>query len=64
MIESIKKAFSKPTAANLAEEELENAKRELLRHTTAMEYSKHMTNYYSGVIERLKRTINKENSNV
>lgn len=64
MIESIKKTFSKPSASALAEEELENAKRELLKHTTAMEYSKHMTNYYSGVIERLKRTINKENANV
>lgn len=64
MIETIKKVFSKPSPANMAEEELENAKRELLRHTTAMEYSKHMANYYTGVIERLKRTINKENANV
>lgn len=55
MFKSITSMFSPRTAEQLAEDELHEAKRQLLKHTSAMEYSRHMTNYYSSMISKLEK---------
>ena len=49
-----------PTTIKLAEEELEQAKRELLRAHSSQEYARHMANYHSERIERLTDFIEKQ----
>ena len=49
-----------PTTIKLAEEELEQAKRELLRAHSSQEYAHHMANYHSERIERLTEFIKKQ----
>ncbi len=49
-----------PTTIKLAEEELEQAKRELLRAHSAQEYARHMANYHHERIERLIDFIEKQ----
>jgi hypothetical protein len=49
-----------PTTIKLAEEELEQAKRELLKAHSAEEYAHHMANYHAERIERLNNFINQQ----
>lgn len=49
-----------PTTIKLAEEELEQAKRELLRAHSSQEYARHMANYHTERIERLTDFIEKQ----
>jgi len=49
--------FKTPTAVQLAEIELAEAKRELLRSQTALDYSKHMVNYHTDRIIRLSEYV-------
>ena len=52
--------FHPPTTLRLAEEELEQAKRELLRAHSSQEYARHMANYHTERIERLTDFIEKQ----
>lgn len=58
----MKSMFRTPTAVELAVIELAEAKRELLRSQTAMDYSKHMVNYHTDRIIRLSEYV--ENATV
>ena len=49
-----------PTPLKLAEEELLQAQRELLKAHSAQEYARHMANYHSERIERLTDFIEKQ----
>ena len=49
-----------PTTIKLAQEELEQAKRELLRAHSSEEYAHHMANYHAERIERLTNFINQQ----
>jgi hypothetical protein len=49
-----------PTAIKLAEEELDQAQRELLKAHSAQEYAHHMANYHHERIERLNNFINQQ----
>ena len=49
--------FRKPTALQLAVEELEDAQRELLSASSAAEYAQAMMSYHTQRIERLQQTI-------
>lgn len=60
--EQMKSIFKTPTAVELAIDELAEAKRELLRSQTALDYSKHMVNYHTDRIIRLSEYI--ENTTV
>ena len=50
---SIKKIFAKPSAASLAQNEKEEAERQLLRHQSENEYHANMVRYYEQVVLRL-----------
>jgi hypothetical protein len=52
-------AFSLPTADEMAVEELEEAKRELLRMQSIQDYSKRMCEYHADRIKRLGTYISK-----
>jgi cation transport regulator ChaC len=52
--------FRLPTAIRLAEEELSQAQRELLKAHTAEEYAHHMANYHEDRIKRLTDFINQQ----
>ena len=52
--------FRLPTAIRLAEEELAQAQRELLKAHTAEEYAHHMANYHEDRIKRLTDFINQQ----
>jgi len=54
MIESIKRAFSKPSAMVLAHRELEEAERQLLRMRSQAEYTASMVRFYEANVQRLK----------
>lgn len=60
--EQMKSIFKTPTAVELAIDELAEAKRELLRSQTALDYSKHMVNYHTDRIIRLSEYV--ENATV
>lgn len=47
------KMFSTPSADSIAQRELEDAKRELLKHQAAAEFEAKMVEYYKGVVARL-----------
>jgi len=49
-----------PTAIKLAEEELDQAQRELLKAHSAQEYAHHMANYHEERINRLALFINQQ----
>jgi enoyl-CoA hydratase/carnithine racemase len=49
-----------PTAIKLAEEELNQAQRELLRAHSSEEYAHHMANYHAKRIERLNKFIEQQ----
>jgi ATP phosphoribosyltransferase len=49
-----------PTTLKMAEDELEQAKRELLKAHTAEEYAHHMANYHADRIDRLTKFINQQ----
>jgi len=58
--------FRKPSAAMLAQAELEEAQRQLLAAQSAAEYAQRMASYHEARIKRLKayiRTANDEDSN-
>jgi hypothetical protein len=52
--------FRPPTPAQMAEEELAHAKRELLRAHSSEEYAHHMANYHAERIERLTKFIEQQ----
>ncbi len=54
MIESIKRALSKPGAMVLAHRELEEAERQLLRMRSQAEYTASMVRFYEANVQRLK----------
>lgn len=47
------KMFSTPSADSIAQRELEDAKRELLKHQASAEFEAKMVEYYKGVVARL-----------
>jgi hypothetical protein len=49
-----------PTPEQMAEEELDQAKRELLKAQSAQEYAHHMANYHEERINRLALFINQQ----
>jgi hypothetical protein len=52
--------FQPPTPLKMAQEELAQAQRELLRAHSSEEYAHHMANYHSERIERLTDFINQQ----
>jgi predicted outer membrane protein len=52
--------FQPPTAQEMVTEELEQARRELLKAHSAQEYAHHMANYHADRIERLTEFINQQ----
>ena len=59
MIEKLRQLYAQmfgaATVADLAKHELEQAQRELLKHTSATEYHRHMAAFYSETIRRLTK---------
>jgi hypothetical protein len=60
MIEKIRLYFRTPSADMLAWRELEEAKRELLRSQSAMDYTKRMVEYHQDRIKRLSAYVAKD----
>jgi hypothetical protein len=54
------KYFTLPTADAIAIKELEEAKRELLRSQSALDYTKRMVEYHQDRIKRLSAYVAKE----
>lgn len=54
----LKQLFSKPTAERLAQTELEEAKRNLLRQQSASEYHAKLAEFYSKQVVRLTAYVN------
>ena len=54
------KYFTLPTADAMAIKELEEAKRELLRSQSAMDYIKRMVEYHQDRVKRLSAYVAKE----
>ena len=54
MIDSIKRALSKPSAMVLAHRALEEAERQLLRMRSQAEYTASMVRFYEANVARLK----------
>ena len=57
---TIKKLFQKPSARVLAQQELEEAKRQLLRSYAAAEYHQKMSAYYDQAVRRLTTYLKAE----
>jgi hypothetical protein len=55
------KYFVLPTADIMAARELEEAKRELLRSQTALDYTKRMVEYHQDRVKRLTAYVEKSN---
>ena len=60
MIEEIKLFFRVPSADILAVKELEEAKRELLRTQSALDYTKRMVEYHQDRVKRLTTYVAKD----
>lgn len=60
MIEEIKLFFRVPSADILAIKELEEAKRELLRTQSALDYTKRMVEYHQDRVKRLTTYVAKD----
>lgn len=56
----IKKLFAKPSATSIAQQEYEEAQRQLLRHQAQNEYHANMVKFYEQNIKRLSTYIQKE----
>ena len=54
------KYFTLPTADSMAIKELEEAKRELLRSQSALDYTKRMVEYHQDRIKRLSAYVAKD----
>ena len=54
------KYFTLPTADSMAVKELEEAKRELLRSQSALDYTKRMVEYHQDRIKRLSAYVAKD----
>jgi hypothetical protein len=54
------KYFTLPTADAMAIKELEEAKRELLRSQSALDYTKRMVEYHQDRVKRLSAYVAKE----
>jgi len=54
------KYFTLPTADSMAIKELEEAKRELLRTQSALDYTKRMVEYHQDRIKRLSAYVAKD----
>jgi hypothetical protein len=54
------KYFTLPTADSMAAKELEEAKRELLRSQSALDYTKRMVEYHQDRIKRLSAYVAKD----
>jgi hypothetical protein len=52
--------FQPPTPLQMAQDELAQAKREMLKAHSAEEYAHHMANYHAERIERLTEFINQQ----
>lgn len=61
MIEKIKEFFRTPKADELAVQELEEAKRELLRALSGQDYAKRMVEYHQDRVKRLTAYVEKIN---
>ena len=57
MIKQLIETFRKPSAAVLAQHELENAQRSLLEAHSAVEYSKSMVTYNESRVARLSAYV-------
>lgn len=57
MIDSLKNLFAKPSAAVVAQRDLEEAKRLLLRQQSSSEYHARMVQYYTDMVRRLTAYI-------
>lgn len=60
MIDAIKRIFSKPSAAILAQRELEEAERQLLRAQSQAEYYTSVVSFYQRNASRLRGYIQGE----
>jgi len=60
VIEEIKLFFRVPSADILAVKELEEAKRELLRTQSALDYTKRMVEYHQDRVKRLTTYVAKD----
>ena len=58
--EDFARLLKPPTTLKLAEEEIEQARRELLKAHSAEEYAHHMANYHADRIDRLTEFINQQ----
>jgi ATP phosphoribosyltransferase len=58
--EDFARLLKPPSTLQLAEEEIEQARRELLKAHSAQEYAHHMANYHADRIERLTEFINQQ----
>lgn len=59
MFANILDAFKKPPAKELAQDDLEEAHRQYLKHTAAAAYHAKISEYYSDSIQRLGMYIKK-----
>jgi hypothetical protein len=57
MFANILDAFKKPQAKELAQDDLEEAHRQYLKHTAAAAYHAKIAEFYSGSIQRLNMYI-------
>lgn len=60
MIKGLFEVFRKPSAATLAQRELEEAQRELLQAQSSAEYAANLVQYHRARIARLKIFVTKE----
>ena len=56
----LKKIFAKPSATAIAQNELEEAQRNLLRHQAQSEYHANMVKFYEQNIKRLSAYVKPE----
>lgn len=56
------KLFRTPSAREIAQRDLEEAKRVLLNQQAAAEHAAKMVEYYQGVVQRLTTYISQENA--
>ena len=56
------KLFRTPSAAEIAQRDLEEAKRILLTQQAAAEHAAKMVEYYQGVVQRLTVYVSQENA--
>ena len=60
MTSFVKKLLTKPSATVLAQQELEEAQRQLLRHQAQNEYHASMVKFYEQNIKRLSTYVQRE----